>query len=487
MSENGQKPDKITRFRKPLLIGIIVFLFPVWMLLLPVLFNFVFGFFHPVPILALVFVTILTIVAILLLTWRYYNNLEVQRTRIETWLDNHWKKASFSIIGAGWLYFLSGFSPTGFWLREASFYWILIAVIILLFIGHRLFLMRITNQKHYKPVSRYQLALLLLVTVFLLSASSLPYVQVNTVVTQVSSPELLEYNPISPLVPLTEDFSWQTFLLDYPTSNRPIKSVKNLPYNDFNKLDVFFIDDGRIHPVMIVIHGGGWTIESKNSRATKEVAVFMAQQGFTVFNIDYRLFPQANFTGMMSDVRDAVVFAKMNAASYFGDGNKTFLYGQSAGGHLALLAAYGIDHPYFREYCGNYTAEELKVSGVAAVYAISDLIAFEKEAGIFGAEHLINQLVGENLQEVPSLHAVFSPIAHVNRSGLPPTFISAGSLDALVQVTHSRNLHAALKEREVPNLYVEIPWANHAFDGFLKGPGGQVTMHFLLNFFSHFS
>ena len=57
----------------------------------------------------------------------------------------------------------------------------------------------------------------------------------------------------------------------------------------------------------------------------------------------------------------------------------------------------------------------------------------------------------------------------------PPTLLVHGALDALVWYRHSVRLDARLTERSVPHVFLALPWATHACEYNLHGPGGQLT------------
>jgi len=59
-----------------------------------------------------------------------------------------------------------------------------------------------------------------------------------------------------------------------------------------------------------------------------------------------------------------------------------------------------------------------------------------------------------------------------------------GSIDTLVWRRHSERLAARLSEAERPHVLVELPWATHAFEFNLAGPGGQLTT-FAVRWFLH--
>jgi len=71
-----------------------------------------------------------------------------------------------------------------------------------------------------------------------------------------------------------------------------------------------------------------------------------------------------------------------------------------------------------------------------------------------------------------------SASAHLQvKAGAPPSLLVHGENDALVWHRHSVRLDARLAEFGVPRVFVSLPWATHAFDFNLHGPGGQLTTY----------
>jgi dipeptidyl aminopeptidase/acylaminoacyl peptidase len=60
------------------------------------------------------------------------------------------------------------------------------------------------------------------------------------------------------------------------------------------------------------------------------------------------------------------------------------------------------------------------------------------------------------------------------RPDSPPTLLVHGELDTLAWVKHSERLSGRLQELDVPHYFLRLPWATHAFDFNLDGPGGQL-------------
>src|SRR5204863_9190461 len=99
-------------------------------------------------------------------------------------------------------------------------------------------------------------------------------------------------------------------------------------------------EDGPV-PVIVHVHGGGWRRGSRRHPLPVLGADFydrLAAQGFAVAAIDYRLSGEARFPAPLEDVRTAIGWVGDHGASYGLDAGQVFGWGDSAGGHLALLA-----------------------------------------------------------------------------------------------------------------------------------------------------
>ncbi len=103
------------------------------------------------------------------------------------------------------------------------------------------------------------------------------------------------------------------------------------------KLDIFTTGgdgggDGGGAPVLIDIHGGGWTGGTKNARAFPAGAVSGA--GIVWVPIDYGLAPDYGMDRIVDQVRRAIAWVHANIADYGGDPARIHVSGNSAGGHL---------------------------------------------------------------------------------------------------------------------------------------------------------
>ncbi len=126
-----------------------------------------------------------------------------------------------------------------------------------------------------------------------------------------------------------------------------IRTLLDLPYKPGCKscrLDLALPNESRPgpFPVIVVIHGGGWIEGDKSSFASDRFGVpgnivDFARLGFAAATINYRLAGEAPYPAALDDCRAAVRWLREHAIAYQLDAKRIGAYGNSAGGHLALL------------------------------------------------------------------------------------------------------------------------------------------------------
>ena len=71
----------------------------------------------------------------------------------------------------------------------------------------------------------------------------------------------------------------------------------------------------------------------------------LAWQGHVIIDVAYSLAPAVDIFGMMGDVKRAIVWTKQHSDELKVHNDQVVVMGGSAGGHLALLAAYDLASP----------------------------------------------------------------------------------------------------------------------------------------------
>lgn len=139
------------------------------------------------------------------------------------------------------------------------------------------------------------------------------------------------------------------------------------------QLDVHrpMIDGTR--PGVILVHGGGW--RSGYRENLTPLANALAQRGFVVANISYRLAPEAQFPAAIHDVKAAIRWLRENAADYGVTPDQIAVGGTSAGGQIASLTGITAGDPYFDPQMSESTTS----SDVQAILNIDGLSDFTSE------------------------------------------------------------------------------------------------------------
>jgi acetyl esterase/lipase len=221
-------------------------------------------------------------------------------------------------------------------------------------------------------------------------------------------------------------------------------------------------------PAVIVVHGGGWRSGERSDFPSWNA--WLADEGYVVFDIDYRLSPPPTWQDAPSDVACAVSWVKENAAQYGVNPERIALLGRSAGGHLALLAAYTEGRATPTPGCAAHNVQDTGVAAVAALYPPTDLSRLSSMGYLGG----MDSFLGGTLGTVPGRYRHLSPVARVD-PGDPPTFLAHGGDDRIVPPGESELLAERLRQAGVPYCLVKLPWANHTFDFLWGGWSSQIT------------
>ncbi len=152
-------------------------------------------------------------------------------------------------------------------------------------------------------------------------------------------------------------------------------------------LDIPYIADGdRAHlldiyypegtteklPVIIDIHGGGWMYGYKE--INKNFCLKLAEKGFLVASINYRLAGDVLFDEQIRDIFTALTWLSENLKEYPADLENVFLAGDSAGGHFACVtAAVNLNEEMQRDFGVSHCG--LSFNAVAAICPAVDLIS----------------------------------------------------------------------------------------------------------------
>lgn len=245
------------------------------------------------------------------------------------------------------------------------------------------------------------------------------------------------------------------------------------------------VGGSRERPAVVMVHGGGWHTGTRSKTPLWDA--WLAERGYVVFDIDYRLTPPPRWQDATGDVKCAVGWVKENADRYGVDPDRVALVGYSAGGHLALLSAYSEDDTGLPPSCN---VEDTGVSAVAAFYPPTDLRRFYEMEWPWSNPNFVGleatkRFLGGTPAAVPDRYRAASPVVHVDADD-PHTFLVHGGTDRIVPIEQSELLARRLREAGVSHRLLELPWANHSFDHATdlswSGSGAQITRSALAGF-----
>jgi len=191
----------------------------------------------------------------------------------------------------------------------------------------------------------------------------------------------------------------------------------------------------------------------------KGMATQLAEQGYVVAAIDYRLSRpgRPSWPTNFEDCRAAVRWLRHHAGDYQVDPNRLVALGVSAGGHLATLLGTSSEAPLDS---ASSTETSARVQAVVDFYGPIDL------EGKFASRPLpatpVGLMLGDVRRSFPMRARAASPLTHLSADA-PPMLLIHGRDDQLVPLEQSQILAVALERAGVPHRLIELDHATHGF------------------------
>lgn len=251
-----------------------------------------------------------------------------------------------------------------------------------------------------------------------------------------------------------------------PTHQPDMILRRDVLYREVNgvrlRLDAYLPAAKGSHPAIVFLHGGGFRSGIRGSFAPGEQAFgptgqALARNGLAAFAIDYRLAPQFRFPAAEQDVLAAVRWVRRHAHYLGVDPSRLGLFGVSAGGNLAALAATQPSSP-------------LDQVRVAVSWSGPMNLARFYPAHPFVAEYL-----GCLVSACPDRYRAASPVNRVDH-GDPPMLL-ANSTAETVPIGQAREMISRLAVVRVAHQLLMIPGGRHA--GQYSAEAWPATLRFL--------
>ncbi len=239
-----------------------------------------------------------------------------------------------------------------------------------------------------------------------------------------------------------------------------IVRVQNIAYHnaseEYNVADLYFrrdiFDDGKKHPILLYIHGGGFVKGDKDYRITN--SEFYAHHGYFVFNIDYRLPPEVDLEENFADIVRAFNYIETLAKYCNIDTDKIVVSGDSSGAYFSAMLC---------SFCFNDSLRErfklpkikFKPAAVALMCGLFDIDRLVTTPNVMGlVSKTMSMVLGININKDYSNkdeyeHIDFiSPINFVNKDWCP-VFITWAEEDVLC-IDQGKPMADKFEELEIP-------------------------------------
>jgi acetyl esterase/lipase len=216
-----------------------------------------------------------------------------------------------------------------------------------------------------------------------------------------------------------------------------VQASRNIPYVEHalpkQQLDLYLPKDKTNFPMLVFIHGGGWT--SGDRALYQPLGALFAKAGIGVAIPSYRLMPGSAYPAQIEDAAAAFAWVAKNIAARGGDPDRIYLGGHSAGGHLASLLALDPSH------LQRLSVPQSAIHGVVSMSGVYDVDALP----LFGGK---------------DVRRAASPIRFVHKNA-PPFLVTYCQWDYPFLPYQARQFSAALKQSFVRTHLVYVPGLGH--------------------------
>lgn len=247
-------------------------------------------------------------------------------------------------------------------------------------------------------------------------------------------------------------------------------------YSCSYKPDVVYMNDGEVElklqmiiphragyrfPFVVFVQGSAW--RKQDLHVNLPNLCHIAAKGYVVASVEIRHTDIARFPAAVEDVKCAIRFLREHADSYGIDPDRGAVWGDSSGGHLALMT--GLTAGDYGN--GLYSGQSDAVSAVIDFYGVTDLLTLGKYNDMLdhdAPDSPEGLFIGGRVKDHVELAKKASPLHQDLDKTLPPFLIIHGDSDDAVHINQSIEMYKALKEQGQRAWFYKVVGAGH-------GPG----------------
>lgn len=214
------------------------------------------------------------------------------------------------------------------------------------------------------------------------------------------------------------------------------------------------------YPLIVYVQGSAW--HKQNIYQHVGQLNYLCKQGFVVAIVQYRESDLAPFPAQIEDTKTAIRFLKKHREEYYIDDQNVFLFGDSSGGHVALLAGLTakldiMDSDLYKEYTND-------VCAIIDFYGVVDITmedGFPTTENHQQPDSPEGYLIGrKNVLDNLEIARQTNPMNYLD-GDIPPILIAHGTKDRLVAFKQSVKLYKTLKEKNKEVIFYRMKGADH--------------------------
>ncbi len=260
-----------------------------------------------------------------------------------------------------------------------------------------------------------------------------------------------------PLIPADKTYlpGMKTIMADNADRYR-VKYTPDIEYvrRGEKALTLQLLQPGRIglgeekKPLLVYVQGSAWMQQDCYGGLLN--IGHLARRGYIVASVEYRPSQEAEFPAFLQDVKSAIRFLRAHADEYGIDTERVAVWGDSSGGHAALLAGFTPGDAAFKTEDNQEYSDA--VSAIVDFYGPTDVSRINetpRNPVFMNATEPTPEdiLLGGCVKENPSLAKPADPLQYIFADKeIPPVLIAHGDIDSVVPFRQSVLIYEKLVE-----------------------------------------
>ena len=240
------------------------------------------------------------------------------------------------------------------------------------------------------------------------------------------------------------------------------------------KMDILIPAGAGKRPLVVYVPGGGFVLNNKEGALN--LRTYVAEAGFFVASINYRTaLDGATYVDGVADVKQAIRWLRAHADEYGIDPERVAIWGESAGGYLAVMVGLTDGDPKYER--GGNLDQSSRVQAIVDKFGPTDLSTIaadfdEETRRDYARPSPTIGYVGGLTPDGKLNDPASDPVNHIKEPhikgpNVPPFLILHGTQDRLVSPSQSLRLHNALRAAGSDSTRYLIDGGNHGDLAFL--------------------